>query len=149
MMPLCCGGINECSIVILSIIKHSGQDNWLIWKVIMGETKAKQPTAAQKFWDAFRSCVEDNRVGSRHTGYYVRWAQAFFRFIPGKGLRDRSREDIEAFLSDLGKRSGTGDWQVWQAVSSQKKAYLLIRGMPRRGGITSVRTSCKKLSKRR
>ena len=89
----------------------------------MNTIQSKQPTAAQRFWDAFRSCVEDNRVDSRHSGYYVKWAQAFFRFIPGKGLRDRSREDIEAFLADIGKRPGTGDWQVKQAEHALKILY--------------------------
>jgi integrase len=89
----------------------------------MSEVKQKQLTAAQRFWDAFRSCVEDNRVDPDHSGYYVRWVQAFFRFIPGKRLRDRSRDDIEAFLADLGKRPGTGDWQVRQAGQSLKVLY--------------------------
>jgi hypothetical protein len=81
----------------------------------MSEIKPMQHAAAQKLWDAFRSCVEDNRIDSKRSVHYVRWAQAFFRFIPGKGLRDRSREDIEAFLTDLGKRPGGEDWQVKQA----------------------------------
>jgi hypothetical protein len=89
----------------------------------MSETKAKETSAAQRFWDAFQSCVEDNRVDSHHSGYYVRWSQAFFRFIPSKGFRDRSREDIEAFLADIGKRPGTGDWQVKQAEHSLKILY--------------------------
>ena len=86
----------------------------------MSESKTKQVAVAQRFWDAFWYCVEEHRVDSGRSAYYVRWAQAFFRFIPGKRLRDRTREDIEAFLTDLNKRPGTGDWQVKQAEHALK-----------------------------
>jgi len=89
----------------------------------MSELKNKQLASIQKFWDAFRSCVEEHRVDSGRSAYYVRWAQAFFRFIPGKRLRDRTRDDIEIFLTDLSKRPGTGDWQVKQAELALKILY--------------------------
>jgi len=44
--------------------------------------------------------------------FYVKWVQAFVDFLPGKRLRHRSGEDIEAFLADPGKRPGVEDWQV-------------------------------------
>lgn len=89
----------------------------------MVETKEQQLTPAQRFWDAFRSCVEETRVNPGHSPYYVRWAQAFVRFIRGKHLRDRGKEDIEAFLADLGKRPGTAEWQVKQAEHALKILY--------------------------
>jgi len=47
--------------------------------------------------------------------FYVKWIQAFVNFLPGKKLRDRSRQDIEAFIADLDKRPGIEDWQIRQA----------------------------------
>jgi hypothetical protein len=64
----------------------------------MNEESPKQTTAVQKFWDAFKACVEDNRVRPDRSLFYVKWAQAFVSFLPGKRLRHRSRQDIEAFL---------------------------------------------------
>lgn len=89
----------------------------------MSEVKADKVTAIRRFWEAFRSCVEEHRVDSGHSLHYVRWAQAFYRFSPGKRLRDRTREDIEAFLADLSKRPGTGHWQVKQAEQALKILY--------------------------
>jgi integron integrase len=89
----------------------------------MIDPKAKELTLAQKFWSAFKSCVEENRVASSYSGYYVKWAQTFYHFIPGKRLRDRTREDIEAFLADLSKRPGTEEWQVKQAEHALKLLY--------------------------
>ncbi|MDP3040601.1 MAG: tyrosine-type recombinase/integrase, partial [Deltaproteobacteria bacterium] len=44
------------------------------------------------------------------------WAKDFANFLPEKPLKDRSRKDIEAYLSDLGKRRSIADWQVQKAV---------------------------------
>lgn len=69
----------------------------------MKKERPKQSAAAQKFWDAFKACVEDNRVRPDRSLFYVNWAKAFVNFLPGKRLRERSRQDIEAFLAILGK----------------------------------------------
>ncbi len=76
----------------------------------MNNSDSKQYTAAMRFWDAFQACVEENRIDHRCSVYYVKWAQAFYRFFPGKGLRERTKEDIEAFLTDIGKQPGSADW---------------------------------------
>jgi len=55
----------------------------------MNEESPKQSTAVQKFWDAFKACVEDNRVRPDRSLFYVKWAQAFVDFLPGKRLRHR------------------------------------------------------------
>lgn len=89
----------------------------------MGELKDKRLESIQRFWEAFRSCVEEHRVNPDRAHYYVRWAQAFVRFFPNRRLRDRTREDIEAFLTDLGSRPGTVDWQVKQAEHALKIMY--------------------------
>jgi hypothetical protein len=61
--------------------------------------RPKESAAAQKFWDVFKDCVEDNRVRPERAPFYVKWAKAFVNFPPGKRLRHRSRQDIEDFLA--------------------------------------------------
>ena len=89
----------------------------------MSELDSKRLESIRKFWEAFRSCVEEQRVSPDRAHYYVRWAQAFVRFAPGKRLRERTGKDIEAFLADLGKHPGTGEWQVKQAEHALKILY--------------------------
>ncbi len=79
--------------------------------------------AAQRFWDAFKACVEENRVRPDVSTFYVKWAQSFVNFQPGKRLRERSRQDIEGFLAELSKRPGIKDWQVRQAEHAVKILY--------------------------
>jgi len=64
----------------------------------MNKENQKQSTAAQKFWDAFKAYVEDNRVRPYHTGFYVNRAQCFVDFLPERRLRDLSRIVYEIFL---------------------------------------------------
>ena len=78
---------------------------------------------SQKFWEAFRACTEENRVSPDRSSFYVRWAQAFARFLPAKLLQDRSGKDIQAFLADLAQRQGVADWQVRQANHALKILY--------------------------
>ena len=78
---------------------------------------------SQKFWEAFRACTEENRVSPDRSSFYVRWAQAFARFLPEKLLQDRSGKDIQAFLADLAQRQGVADWQVRQANHALRILY--------------------------
>jgi hypothetical protein len=92
----------------------------------MDKSDSKRYTAAMRFWDAFRACVEENRIDHSRSAYYVKWAQAFYRFFPGKGLRERTKEDIEAFLADIGKQPGSADWQAKQAEYALKILYEIF-----------------------
>jgi hypothetical protein len=89
----------------------------------VSEVRANKVEAIRKFWETFRSCVEEQRVSPDRSHYYVKWAQAFVRFAPGKRLRERTGKDIEAFLVDLSKRPGAGYWQAKQAEHALKILY--------------------------
>jgi integron integrase len=75
------------------------------------------------FWEAYRACAEENRVASDRLPFYVNWAKTFTNFLPEKPLKERTGEDIEAFLVDLRKRRGIADWQVRQAEHALKILY--------------------------
>lgn len=68
-----------------------------------------------EFLDAYRRCAEANRVPSDRSVFYVKRVREFIDFLPGKRLKERSGNDISAFLADLGGRKGIADWQVRQA----------------------------------
>jgi integron integrase len=82
-----------------------------------------QVAAGQRFWNAFEACLEENRVRPDRSKFYVKWAQAFVDFMPGRRLRDRSAEDINAFLQNLRIRPGIEEWQIQQAEHSLKILY--------------------------
>ncbi len=80
----------------------------------------------ERFWEAYRGCAEENRVRPDRAPFYVRWAKDFDGFLQDKPLKDRSRKDIETFLTDLGKRQGIADWQVRQAEHALKILYEIF-----------------------
>jgi len=51
------------------------------------------------FWEAYRACVEENRVRPDRAPFYVSWARDFANFLPGKPLKDRSRKDKPFWLT--------------------------------------------------
>lgn len=89
----------------------------------MARKDTNQAVAVQRFWDAFKACLEENRVRPDRSSFYVKWAQAFVDFRPGKKLRDRTAEDIRSFLEDLRNRSRIEEWHVEQAEHSLKVLY--------------------------
>ena len=80
------------------------------FKSFMNVKSRKRSPASQELWDAFKSCVEDNRVRADRSPFYVKWAQVFVDFLPRKRLRERARQEIDSFLADLDKRCGIEDW---------------------------------------
>ena len=74
--------------------------------MIMSKTNEDVNTknAEKRFWEAYRPCVEANRVRPDHSAFYVRWAKVFSNHFPGKILQERTAEDVEAFLSHSGSQ---------------------------------------------
>jgi chemotaxis regulatin CheY-phosphate phosphatase CheZ len=112
--------------MILSITALMVDADLLIWMVIMDNSDSKQYTAAMRFWDAFQACVEENRIDQSRSTFYVKWAQTFYRFFPEKGLRERTRQDIEAFLANVSKQAGNTNFQVKQAEHVLKILYEIL-----------------------
>jgi len=89
----------------------------------MTKKDTNQAVAVQRFWDAFKACLEENRVRPDRSNFYVKWVQAFVDFRPEKKLRDRSAEDIRSFLENLRNRPRIEEWHVQQAERSLKILY--------------------------
>jgi hypothetical protein len=41
------------------------------------------------FWEAYRACVEENRVRPDRSQFYVNWAKDFANFLPEKPFPDQ------------------------------------------------------------
>jgi len=46
----------------------------------MASKDTTQAVAVQRFWDAFKACLEENRVRPDRSNFYVKWAQTFVDF---------------------------------------------------------------------
>lgn len=68
---------------------------------VMKQKSQQQSEAVRRFWEAFKTCVEENRVRPDRSGFYEKWVQTLVDFLPEKRLRERSQEDTEPFLGLL------------------------------------------------
>jgi len=46
------------------------------------------PRGRGSFWEAYRACVEENRVRPDRSPFYVSWAKDFANFLPEKPFPD-------------------------------------------------------------
>ncbi len=53
---------------------------------IMGARNFKE---RDLFWEAYRACVEENRVRPDRSPFYVSWAKDFANFLPEKPFPDQ------------------------------------------------------------
>ena len=107
----------------------------------MKDKSPKQATVVEKFWDAFKACAADNRIRPDRSLFYVKWAQTFVDFLPGKRLRERSRKDIEDFLADLIARPGIVEWRARRHPLHESLVQKAVKEAASRAGITK-RVSC-------
>ncbi len=66
-------------------------------------------------------------VPERRRRFCVEWVERYERFLPGRPLQDRSREEAESFLSHLRDR-GLEPWQVLQAGQTLRLLYHRVLG---------------------
>lgn len=90
------------------------------------QKKPKESDERQRFWNAFKTCLEENRIPPDRSSHYVRWVREFVDFLPGKRLKARSAEDIRSFLDSLQQREAIADWQVRQAEHALRILYEIF-----------------------
>jgi len=91
--------------------------------MFMDSTDPVKLEPVQRFWNAYRACVEAHHIPPQRSGYYVRWVQEFVEFQPETKLRDRSAADIERFLKFLAEQAGAAEWQAKQAAYALRLLY--------------------------
>ncbi len=97
------------------------------------------------FWREYANAVRDSGVPEQQVEWFQRWIERFSRNLRGVSLRDRSVEDVTAFIEDLKADERLAPWQVEQARNALRILYRDVFGLnaktmsPR--GATSMRDS--------
>lgn len=66
------------------------------------------------FWEHYHSVVLNHAIPEARAEWYLKWAQRFALSAPG-ALKNRSAEQVNAFLDNLAGQEGIEEWQVIQA----------------------------------
>jgi hypothetical protein len=67
------------------------------------------------FWNGYTACVEAAGVPPEKAFWYLRWARDFALSMKKVPLRERTREQVGAYLLGLRERRSLKSWQVAQA----------------------------------
>jgi hypothetical protein len=87
------------------------------------QEKSNLADERERFRNAFRTCLEENRVPPDRSGYYVGWAKEFVDFLPEKRLKAPSAEDIRAYLDSLSRREGISARKLRRAEYALRVLY--------------------------
>jgi len=88
-----------------------------VYFVKTGMMMYKNTVDVNSFWTDFSRVLSECGIDDKHAVYYLKWAQDFALSMKGVPLRERSVDDIRAFIDGLRTR-GLEDWQVDQARDS-------------------------------
>ena len=77
----------------------------------------------ERFWAAYRSCVREHRVPVKAASYYERWVRKFAERGTTRRLGERTRADVESFLTALKESEWYEAWQVAQARHALRLLY--------------------------
>lgn len=83
---------------------------------------AEVNTGVNRFWGEFGQVLAKKGIDDNHLKFYLNWAQKFAVWLKGVPLRERSLDDIRAFISEL-RASGIQEWQVDQAREALAVLY--------------------------
>jgi integron integrase len=83
-----------------------------------------------QFWREYQSIVANTQVSPKAMEWYMRWAQAFEKALPGIPLRERTPEDVQAYLDALVRRNRYKDWQLKQANEALRLLFGEYLALP-------------------
>ncbi len=81
------------------------------------------------FWAEYADSVRRAGVSEEQVRWYSRWVELFSRALRGVPLRERSIEDVKAFLDDLKADEKVAAWQAEQARQALLVLYRDLFGL--------------------
>ena len=88
------------------------------------------------FWAGLTDAVVASGLPESTAEWYTRWARKFALSMKGKPLRERSAEDVRAFLRELESQDHIEPWQVKQASDALAFLYRDFLGLDLREQMT-------------
>lgn len=82
-----------------------------------------------KWPDGYIVVLREAGTQEKTIPYCIGWVRQFFAANPNRQHRDMGRMEIEAFLAQLTRRAGVGNWQVQQARDALELYYERFRGV--------------------
>jgi hypothetical protein len=71
-----------------------------------------------RFWDKYITTIADNKVPEGARRWYVRHLEIYINTRNGRRLATTTREDVEVYIDEIGRKENMTAWQYRQVVDS-------------------------------
>ncbi len=88
----------------------------------MGQEPGAQPR--HKFWDYYIKCVTAHGISAAKARWYVFRAEQYLYSTPRDSIVGHRKEDVIAYLDNVGREGQLEDWQFQQLVHSLEILFV-------------------------
>lgn len=82
--------------------------------------------SVSRFWDNYISKITENNVPEGARRWYVRHLEVFIQSREGRRLAATTREDVEIYIDEIGRKDNMTAWQYRQVVDALRILFLDI-----------------------
>lgn len=90
------------------------------------------PSAASRFFDKLRRCLEKASVPERQRRWYVKRVEEFIKAHEGRKIKSLSGADIQRHFEVIGRQDRLAGWQFRQCVDAIRILFCIAKHSPRR-----------------
>jgi hypothetical protein len=76
-----------------------------------------------RFWDGFLEAVRDQGVKAPYDRWYVIRAEQYLKTHPDTPLSSHRPEEVNAYLTEIGRKGNLKDWQFRQIVDALEALF--------------------------
>ena len=77
-----------------------------------------------EFWRQYRQAIIADGLDTKHTDWYIKRAEQFVERTKNVKLKDKTAEDVRAYLARLATRWNLEEWQFIQVVDSLRVLFI-------------------------
>ena len=86
--------------------------------------------AIERFWKRYRQILKDYHIEGKNADWYERRVDAFIQATNNTRLKDKTTEDLNAYLSHVVNRTNLEDWQYLQILEALRLLFQKMLGLP-------------------
>lgn len=92
----------------------------------MDTGKSRSFDAIKRFWDRYIEFLHKHGINPPFDRWYVRRCEQYITAFPDKKLTAHTPNDIDGYLTHLGRNTSLSEWQFVQVVDAIQKLFILI-----------------------
>ncbi len=93
----------------------------------MPNTNSTSQDKTASFWGKYIKYIHNQGINSPFDRWYVVRAEQYIRAFSDRRLAEHTPDDVNGYLTRLGRKDGMKDWQFRQAVDAIRILFLLVK----------------------